>query len=893
ARKIRERLAELTQRLEVVFPVYLLFSKCDLLEGFVETFGGYGSKERAQLWGFTLPYLKSNDKSIAQQFDTEIDALQDRLGAERLHNLGAAKSKSKKAKIFSFPMQFAMVRERLRSFLTQLEQPNPYHESSDLRGFYFTSGTQEGQPLDQVLANMRAACGLTEDNESAVEEQTDKKAYFIDDLFTDVVFPDKELARSSAKAEKRGQLMRRIGMIATGAATLALLVLLVVGYVGQSSLIDRSMQAHEAANIDFTADELQRETTLAEDGGGPFEKLRVLFEELDDAHDSMGSYIIGQQNALYSRRVRKLYIKQLKTTLLAPLQARLKQQLEDGIKQSSEELNVILLKDVLTGYQMVGGKIAFDREWMKEFLLGDRWTWRKGEEILAGLAHRTTFLERVATATTTDWQVEAEEGLVRDSKMKWRKNSGVAKTVDKLRDESGETAPVPIDIMLTHPDANLVENSAVLECYVNETSLDSAFAKEAERNADETLDSLKERDRKDAIKAWRDSLFTLAPKQRLNLKEACERVRKLTSEPAGSFYVRYYELVSERLVRLGEDCSSPDDQAWLPDTLTAIGAVAEAAKPITNLTSTKRIIPSIGSNLDALTGKIAEARSTIGLRSKEAPVAIQSHIATALSNLLESVTTALAYEIVTQANQEWSQGVGKKLGTFSTQFPFTDSEEGVDPGEFQTMFADDGDFATALTEWVLPLEGYLGLLSLDREFDDHTLDRVKIDDIRKALFGVTVGCEIDFVLVKPNKTRSVTFQLGKQEPITAKRRTRKTLTWTPSDTVMIRINGFELAGPGTGVDSTKEELDTWGFLRLLSHGSRNPATFEMDSVEYQMCVWSDFKTNGESLTAGDTPASMTILFKTSAKPNPLNQDFFKHKFSHNKVFKNTEETDGK
>jgi type VI secretion system protein ImpL len=39
ARKIRERLAELTERLQLVFPVYLMFTKCDLLDGFVEMFG--------------------------------------------------------------------------------------------------------------------------------------------------------------------------------------------------------------------------------------------------------------------------------------------------------------------------------------------------------------------------------------------------------------------------------------------------------------------------------------------------------------------------------------------------------------------------------------------------------------------------------------------------------------------------------------------------------------------------------------------------------------------------------------------------------------------------------------------------------------------------------------
>ncbi|MCK5940613.1 MAG: type VI secretion system membrane subunit TssM, partial [Planctomycetes bacterium] len=124
ARKVRDRLAELTQKLEVVFPVYLLFSKCDLLAGFVETFGGYGQRERAQTWGFTLPYLQGAEADLAQRFDREFDELTSRLSTERLQTLGAAKSQTKKAKIFSFPLQFAGARARVRAFLTQLQQHN-------------------------------------------------------------------------------------------------------------------------------------------------------------------------------------------------------------------------------------------------------------------------------------------------------------------------------------------------------------------------------------------------------------------------------------------------------------------------------------------------------------------------------------------------------------------------------------------------------------------------------------------------------------------------------------------------------------------------------------------------------------------------------------------------
>ncbi len=36
-------------------PVYVLFTKCDLISGFVEIFGHLPKSERGQVWGFTEP----------------------------------------------------------------------------------------------------------------------------------------------------------------------------------------------------------------------------------------------------------------------------------------------------------------------------------------------------------------------------------------------------------------------------------------------------------------------------------------------------------------------------------------------------------------------------------------------------------------------------------------------------------------------------------------------------------------------------------------------------------------------------------------------------------------------------------------------------------------------
>ena len=46
---------ELHDELGVRLPVYVLFTKADLIAGFVEFFDNLGKEEREQVWGVTFP----------------------------------------------------------------------------------------------------------------------------------------------------------------------------------------------------------------------------------------------------------------------------------------------------------------------------------------------------------------------------------------------------------------------------------------------------------------------------------------------------------------------------------------------------------------------------------------------------------------------------------------------------------------------------------------------------------------------------------------------------------------------------------------------------------------------------------------------------------------------
>ena len=53
--------------------------------------------------------------------------------------------------VYTFPLEFLSTKDNLTLFVGKLFHPNPYQENPLFRGFYFTSGTQEGVPIERVI----------------------------------------------------------------------------------------------------------------------------------------------------------------------------------------------------------------------------------------------------------------------------------------------------------------------------------------------------------------------------------------------------------------------------------------------------------------------------------------------------------------------------------------------------------------------------------------------------------------------------------------------------------------------------------------------------------------------------------------------------------------------
>lgn len=217
AKNIRRRIDELILRLGIRFPVYLVFTKCDLLQGFVELFENLSRKEREQIWGCTLSSEQNKTLDPREIFDKEFQVLIQSLNDFRLKRLSSPTKPENRSKVYVFPLEFASIMENVGHFIGKLFQPNPYKETPQFRGFYFTSGTQEGTPIDRVIQAIAKQFDLPP--EATSEPVIEKKSYFIKNLFTDVIIPDQKMVTPTSKTSVFRNRMR------TGAIAASLIIL--------------------------------------------------------------------------------------------------------------------------------------------------------------------------------------------------------------------------------------------------------------------------------------------------------------------------------------------------------------------------------------------------------------------------------------------------------------------------------------------------------------------------------------------------------------------------------------------------------------------------------------------------------------------------------------------
>ncbi|OBQ87796.1 type VI secretion protein [Mesorhizobium sp. WSM3873] len=362
--EIRSRLRELHETLKIQFPVYLLFTKADLVAGFMDYFGDFDEVRRRKVWGATFQTTDRN-RNMVGETSAEFDALAKQLADEIADRLQDEADPVARIAIFGFPAQFAALRTRVVRFVTSLFDASRAQVNVSLRGLYFSSGTQEGTPIDQVLG----AIGRNFGSASQAHLSGTGKSFFLHDLLAKVIFPEAGWVSFDRTAERRARLARFGSLAAIALAAFAALGVLGLSYFANKSLIGSTRQA--MAQYRDSADSLLRSTTVTdvdlENVIGPLDQLRNLpagYETAGQTKPIEESFGLSQRERLLSAS-KSAYRQALERSF----RSRLLVQAERTIQ--AKMADPIALYEPLKIYLMLGGKAPkVDDElivsWMKQ-----------------------------------------------------------------------------------------------------------------------------------------------------------------------------------------------------------------------------------------------------------------------------------------------------------------------------------------------------------------------------------------------------------------------------------------------------------------------------------------------------------------------------------------------
>lgn len=375
AKVLRSRLDEAVQRLKVRFPVYVVFTHSDGIEGFQDSFSVSKNEGKDLVWGATIPLEKSENAQA--QFDPEFEALRDAVMKRRIVRLSAPFPPVRQLRIFNFPLHFGSARRKVGAFISTLFRPNPFSENPFLRGFYFTAS-----PTARVASNVPGTVGQT---------------YFVQRLMRDVILRDRDLVATFQAQRQRAPIFGWALTLIGGGLVALCLALAGVSLYNNKQMLDQARERGEKL-LTITKTDAYKDPTKADERTirgeiNATEELRELLVKLDDYERNgapwsmrMGLY---SGNRVYKQHLLKIYMSVIenryKTATVKKVEGDLRK-----FADSSPVVNPVKLTDE------------------EETLLGKNYDLLKAYLMLTGLYKNNADPIHIATALKDHWSTESK-----------------------------------------------------------------------------------------------------------------------------------------------------------------------------------------------------------------------------------------------------------------------------------------------------------------------------------------------------------------------------------------------------------------------------------------------------------------------------------------------------
>lgn len=356
--KIRERIHEIEDIFELRVPVYLVITKLDLLGGFTQFFEGLDENERSRVWGATLPHEQDESFEARREAERQCELLYRGIKQIGEEKLGLSLDSGGKPALYAFPLEFHSLKDGVSRLVGLLYEDDPYHAKPLLRGIYFTSALQSGEPRIAAAERVSAQFDLIRPG-FALSKSQGTNSYFLRDLFREVLFSDQGLVmRQTQPGVSR---LRLAGMMAGVTVLTISLSVLARSYMNNSDMLT-AIGKERATSIELLASESLNDKLKG------LTVLQKRLEELDHYYEhhaplrlSAGLY----QGKRVRKALRKQYFDGLRTVMLNPLQ----NSLETALKQIKAESDSTTKKEgyiTLKTYLMLADRPRMDAPFLNE-----------------------------------------------------------------------------------------------------------------------------------------------------------------------------------------------------------------------------------------------------------------------------------------------------------------------------------------------------------------------------------------------------------------------------------------------------------------------------------------------------------------------------------------------
>lgn len=382
ALQLRERLDELASLLDAQVPVHLLFNKCDLIDGFVDFFGGLDKEEQAQPWGFTLDTSTLAAEPLGAAFSQRFANLVQTLTERSTKRLLTLPDRDPREAVLGFPSELAALGATLGFFTETLFEPRARGERPWLCAVYLGSAEQTGRRVPGLRQRRSEELGLTHSaflrlGNAPMSTGAGGETFFLRGVFTQVLRQAASAARPSAARLSRLRLHQRV---AVGLAMAAC----VVGsaYLGSrysnamlwfSRIEARVKQMHEAKDVPTSAAHFSKPEMVAE-----LARQEAVRGLLIDAPSGLPMGPAAAATQLLRRRVEKAWLWPLKSQMQQDLELVASRQSADPGKDFGHGFLMLRLLYVLRGNSCGGTEPELTRQSLAQFIV-EHWLRALGE----------------------------------------------------------------------------------------------------------------------------------------------------------------------------------------------------------------------------------------------------------------------------------------------------------------------------------------------------------------------------------------------------------------------------------------------------------------------------------------------------------------------------------